>query len=587
MGILGAADQNTPLKSKARRWLTKQAQHSQMPTTPIASSESPVQPQEAAPLLGTALRSFEKNEKLGITFQDTGRELTLKVVGLKLGSQGLEQAVKVSAHSAQCCQVPAGTDPRCPCVQMGWQVSEVNGVSLEGMDFKRSMECIANPERPLRVLFRTPLMEGDAAKEAAGAAAASPSVAVEETKRRFYERDAAAAGGFSVAEVVTSSRNLISLETPTKDLKIQADALHAEISKLDSKKAAPARDPPPAPAHLDSALARVNAGLEVSAAAGPEERAPAPAPTLVDSEAAASSKNPFGTATAIASPKEAIVEKKKRLYAYDPKTGGVACASVSTECSNLLAAGSTPLKRDGVFADETSSSPAPNTYFDSGSGPYEMVVWHQLTEMRVSAKSATGDIATVADFKHALLRQAVAAHPGLLKAPLRIVEVTPVSSPCCPAQRTELADEAQLKPVYLRQKHGKQTLLVENAEKPPEPAAAKGPTLEEVTDGGSQVPGAQTTATLPSEAATHPPVTAGTVPNEAAPDLFTFESPAPFGAPSAGAAAAAQALAAQLFASPATAPSTGQAGADRSSNVTGSCQSMEGCDWVTFDTPIK
>ena len=111
MGILGAADQNTPLKSKARRWLTKQSQHTQMPTTPIASSESPVLPPQAAPLLGTALRSFEKNEKLGITFQDTGRELTLKVVGLKLGSQGLEQAVKVSAQAAQFCQVSAGTDP--------------------------------------------------------------------------------------------------------------------------------------------------------------------------------------------------------------------------------------------------------------------------------------------------------------------------------------------------------------------------------------------------------------------------------------------------------------------------------------------
>ena len=462
-------------------------------------------------------------------------------------------------------------------LQMGWQVSEVNGVSLEGMDFKQSMERIANPERPLRVLFRTPLMEGDAAKEAAGAAAASPTVAVEETKRRFYERDAAAAGGFSVAEVVTSSRNLISLDTPTKDREIQVAALIAEKSKLGSNKAAPGPDPSPAP---DSALARVNAVLEVSAGAGVEVRAPAPAPTHVGSEApATSSQTTFGTATAIASPKEAIVEKKKRLYAYDPKTGGIKCASVSTECRNLLATNSTPLKRDDARAGETSSSPAPNMYHDSGIGPYDMVVWHKLTEMRVSAKSSNGDIATVADLKHALLSQGVAAHPGLLIAPLRIVEVTPVPSQCCLEQRTELADEVQLKPVYLRQRHGKQTLVVENAEKPPEPAAAKARTPEKVADGGSQ-----TTATLPSKTITHPQAISGTASNEAA--LFTFESPAPTGASSA-AAAAAQALAAQLFASPATALSAEQAGAGRSSSDTGSCQSTGGCDWVTFDTPMK
>jgi len=106
MGILGAADTNTPLKSKARRWLTKkpQAQHAQMPRTPIASSESPVQGSAAAmgqnspeSLLGTAMRSFEKDEKLGVTFQDTGGRLSLQVIGLKVGSQGLELGVKVRA----------------------------------------------------------------------------------------------------------------------------------------------------------------------------------------------------------------------------------------------------------------------------------------------------------------------------------------------------------------------------------------------------------------------------------------------------------------------------------------------------------
>ena len=101
MGILGAADTNTPLKSKARRWLTKkpQVQHAQMPGTPIASSESPVQgslgQKSPESLLGTAMRAFEKDEKLGVTFQDTGGRLSLQVIGLKVGSQGLELGVKV------------------------------------------------------------------------------------------------------------------------------------------------------------------------------------------------------------------------------------------------------------------------------------------------------------------------------------------------------------------------------------------------------------------------------------------------------------------------------------------------------------
>lgn len=104
MGVLGTADKNTPLKSKARRWLKKQPQHAHMPSTPIASSESPVQPVGQSPespsLVGTALRSFEKDGKLGITFQDTGGQLALKVIGFTAQSQGLEQGVKVSARRA-------------------------------------------------------------------------------------------------------------------------------------------------------------------------------------------------------------------------------------------------------------------------------------------------------------------------------------------------------------------------------------------------------------------------------------------------------------------------------------------------------
>jgi hypothetical protein len=107
MGILSAADANTPLKSKARRWLSKKPpshqQHAQMPGTPIASSESPAQgsagvaegQKSPESLLGTAMRSFEKDEKLGVTFQDTGERLALQVIGLKVGSQGLELGVKV------------------------------------------------------------------------------------------------------------------------------------------------------------------------------------------------------------------------------------------------------------------------------------------------------------------------------------------------------------------------------------------------------------------------------------------------------------------------------------------------------------
>eukprot|EP01043_Picozoa_sp_COSAG02_P073910 COSAG02_NODE_14568_length_1259_cov_1.308621_2_plen_275_part_00 len=124
-------------------------------------------------------------------------------------------------------------------MQMGWLVWEVNGVSLEGMTFKGAMAHIANADRPLSVLFKTPLLEGDAAKEVAGAVA-STSVAVNETKRRLYERNAASAGGLRVAKVVTSSRNLMSVDTPTKDLKMQEAALRAEISKINSTALHPA-----------------------------------------------------------------------------------------------------------------------------------------------------------------------------------------------------------------------------------------------------------------------------------------------------------------------------------------------------------
>ncbi len=454
--------------------------------------------------------------------------------------------------------------------QMGWLVWKVNGVSLEGTSFKGAMDHIAKVERPLDVLFKTPLLEGDAAKEAAGAAAASPSVAVNETKRRLYEHDAASAGGLRVAEVVTSSRNLMSVNTPTKDLKMQEAVLRAEISKTHSTASQPAPAPAPAPPQapaLAAAPALVSApGLNLGAppakvrtdavdvatvaAADKAEKASNP----VDSNAAAAgSTNPFATGTvAIAkSPKVAVVEQKKRLYAYDTKSGGVTCASVATECRNLLAGGLTPLKVDVACADGSSSSPAPETNYDSGIGPYDMVVWRKTatgkTQMSVSAKSATGDLATIADLKHALLRQTLAAHQGLLKAPLRIVEVWRSDL------IVDLGDELQLKAVFERQENGKATLMVENAvaAKPTVTVAAAAPTIEAVTGGG------QAQTDVAASKTVHPPqVAARTASNNAGPDLFTFDSPAPAGAPRT--AAAAQALAAQLFASPAVAPSARQ-----------------------------
>ena len=81
MGILSASNANTPLKSKARRWLkdaakpAQQQQHAQMPSTPIASSESPAQQPPSPTLLGRAELRFEQPGKLGITFQDTSGRL--------------------------------------------------------------------------------------------------------------------------------------------------------------------------------------------------------------------------------------------------------------------------------------------------------------------------------------------------------------------------------------------------------------------------------------------------------------------------------------------------------------------------------
>ncbi len=586
-------------------------------------------------------------------------------------------------------------------MQMGWLVWKVNGVSLEGMNFKGAMAHIANVERPLSVLFKTPVLEGDAAKEVAGAIA-SPSVAVNETKRRLYKRDAASAGGLRVAEVVTSSRNLMSVDTPTKDLKVEEAALRAEISKIHTTALHPATVlAPAAGAGLDSApglnlgapparievdavdVATSSAAAEASttetvtggrqtqtsvAAALPSETAqqplvaagsgsnkmapdlftfdspapagaprtaaaaqalaaqlfaspavapaakqdddadinkaealaPAQAPPsaskLVDSKAVAVARsNPFatGTVAVTASPKEAVVEQKKRLYAYDAASGGITCASVATECRNLLAGGLTPLKGDAVCPDWSSSSPALNTNYDSGTGPYEMVVWRKTatgkTQMCVSAKSATGDLATIADLKDALLTQTLAAHQGLLKAPLRIVEVTPVSSACCSEQRTELGDELRLKVVFDRQANGKTTLMAENIAKPTASVAAEASTTETVT-GGRQTQ-TSVAAALPSETAQQPLVAAGSGSNKMAPDLFTFDSPAPAGAPRT--AAAAQALAAQLFASPAVAPAAKQDDdadinkAERITHEIGLCQTTRAPDWVSFDTPVK
>lgn len=488
--------------------------------------------------------------------------------------------------------------------QVGWHVSQVNGVSMEGICFNSSMGHLE--ARPLRVLFETPLMDSDAGTEDArvSSATASPMVAVDETKRRVYKHDAASTGGVRVSDVLTSSRNMIAIQTPPKDRsmpQIRDTAVRAELeietkvtrttatdrdaeiggriqskeetSQLEARAAFDARQASKAQAQLDAAREELRL----------HEPATQAAQAKVDSKTTVkASRNPFSTdiVGAKASPKEAIVESKKRIYAYDAKRGGVTCASVTTECRNLLSdgLGSTPIKRDVVCTDET-SSPAPDTNYDSGSGPYVVVVWHKIAtaeeKMRVTVKSATADPATVADLKEALLAQTLAAHQGLLKTPVRIIEVTPehkFKGQSVPEMRTELGDQVGLKGVVERQLMSGQVLVVENVAKP---AAVP-------LDGIIK----KSATTLLYKTASKTLLSCGAANNEMGPDLFA--SPAPNGAGAPNTAAAAAALAAELFPPPAGAQvvrPAGSRGSDTSGRAT--FPSKGGSDWVNFDTPVK
>jgi len=296
-------------------------------------------------------------------------------------------------------------------------------------------------------------------------------------------------------------------------------------------------------------------------------------------------------AAAISSPKVAIMETKKRLYTYDATTGGVACASVGTECRNLLSEGlgDTPIKGAGF---ENSSSPAPGESFDSGVGPYEVAVSRKTATgdavMQVCAQNAAGDLATIADLKHALLTQTLAAHQKLVRAPLEIVEVTPAyrgnALNQIPEKRDVLGDEVELKAVWERQQLGVNTLRVLNVPKPVAAAAPAAPASDAAAAAVEEQEaeeGKKAVAEAAPQPSTEPAAAATTT--EATLDIFASPAPSAVMAAAPAPMSATKLLAAQLFASPAPAA----AAASGSGNDLVSFQAMGGADWVTFDTPVK
>ena len=457
--------------------------------------------------------------------------------------------------------------------------------------------------RPLRVIFATPLMDGDAAKQAAEdavapAATASPTAAVEDTKRRLYEHNASAAGGVK-ATLVEASRNLIAMETPKKDtsaLKAQEAAIMAELASLDQ----PGTNLGPAPSAPVAAAAAPDAvilGL-ASALLGAPGAVPPPVPAAIMAPTnpfagapaagvgatlapvkpaavaavAAPLANPFAPAVmaaAISSPKVATMETKKRMYTFNAATGGVSCAGEQTECRNMLSLGDTPTK--GFSFDSSSSPAAGGPMLDRGVGPYEIAVMRSTpvgdAVMQVEALGKDGEVCTVADIKRALLTQTLAAHQGLLRAPLKITEVRPAlkNNWFVKERRDVLADSEEVKGVWDRQEAGVTSLRVETdteAVKAAEAAAAY-----------------KATAVAPrctpvKETAPAPAVVAEET-------LDIFASPAPV--PAAAVAAPIQralTIAEELFASPAPVPKP------QPSDLV-AFENLGGSDWVDFDTPVK